>query len=115
MNSSAYMPEVLVFQVNVTRSPIDLTSEILFAKTFRFSRILNLGSTIFPNGIFLLSMKLLLAGTYPRKTFTKQSQRNLIKFESAPVKIDLQWRLFSICFNIHNSFSFIFKRCDNCF
>ena len=47
-------------------SPIDLTSEILFAKTFRFSRILNLGSKIFPNGTFLLSMKLLLAGTCPK-------------------------------------------------
>ena len=63
----------------------------------------------------LLSMKLLLAGTCPRKTFTKQSHRNLIKFESAPVKIDLQWRLLSNCFNIQKSFSFIFKRCDNCF
>ena len=56
------MSKVLVFQVNVTRFPIDLTSEILFAKTFRFSRIPNLGSTIFSNGTFLLLMKLLLAG-----------------------------------------------------
>ena len=63
----------------------------MFAKTFRFSRILNLGSTIFSNGTFLLSMKLLLAGTCPKKAFTKQSQRNLIIFKSAPVKIDLQW------------------------
>ena len=66
-------------------------SEILFVKTFSFSRILNLGSTIFSNGTFLLLRKLLLPGTCPRKTFTKQSQRNLIKFESAPVKIDQQW------------------------
>ena len=46
----------------------------LFAKTFRFSLMLSLWLTIFSNGKFLLSMKILLAVTCWGKTFTKKKK-----------------------------------------
>ena len=81
---------VLVFQRKVTRFPIDLTIEIFFAITYRFSCLLTLGSSFFIKRYLLILDETFLAGKYPKKTFIKQSHSNTIKFESAVVKINLK-------------------------
>ena len=86
MNSSAYRPKVLVFQVNVTQFPIYLTDEILFAKTFRFSRIVNLGSIIFCKRYFLTLDETFVCWNMPKKNIYKkianreETKKNLNQF-----------------------------------